>query len=218
MTTGADEHYFTEQALRDWTAIAEKHRIRDEYFLHQIQNYFRPGPILEIGAATGHLSAILKQLGFEVTASDVAPRFVAAIAARGVPAKIVDATRDIRQQAGGSFANVLAQNVIPLIRRDRATVLATLAAIHAALDVGGRLICISAHAGRCRDPAAFFRRREQIEMASSSGLFRLVKTFPHQIIPTGLYRRWNAPLLNFADFKLAGIAAVRMVSVLEKTS
>jgi SAM-dependent methyltransferase len=218
MTSAADEHYFTEQALRDWTAIAEKHRIRDEYFLRTIQNYFRPGAILEIGAATGHLSAILKQRGYDVTASDVAPRFVVAIAARGVPAKIIDATRDIRQQAGGIFANVLAQNVIPLIRRDRATVLATLSAIHAALDVGGRLICISAHAGRCHDPAAFFRRREQVDIASCSGLFRVVKTFPHQIVPTGIYRPWNAPLLNFADFKLARIAAVRLVSVLEKRS
>jgi SAM-dependent methyltransferase len=216
MNPAPEDHYFTEQALRDWTAVAAKHRIRDKYFLRALEKYFRPGPILEIGAATGHLSAILHARGYDVTASDVSPRFVAAISARGVPAALVDATGDIRAQTGRSFANVLAQNVIPLIRRDDALLRATLVAVHAALQPSGRLICIAARTVRCQRPKDFFSPCEQLQFMKDSGLFRVVKTFPHQTIPTGLYRRWNAPILSFADFALARIAAVRRVSILEK--
>jgi SAM-dependent methyltransferase len=216
MSPATEDHYFTEQALRDWTAIAERHRIRDEYFLRTLQKYFRPGPILEIGAATGHLSAILNAQGYDVTASDISPRFVAAIAARGVPAALVDATRNIHQQTGRFFSNVLAQNVIPLIHRDRDMVLTTLSAIHAALEPSGRLICITARTRRCPDPKAFFSPTEQLKILESSGLFRIERVFPHQIVPTRLYRAWNAAFLNFADFELARVAAVRLVSVMEK--
>lgn len=216
MTPPTEDHYFTEQALCDWMAIAKKHRIRDEYFLRTIQKYLLPGSVLEIGAATGHLSAILIDLGYDVTASDISPRFVAAIAARGIPALCVDATRDIPRQTGRRYANVLAQNVIPLICRDRDLVLATLSAIHAALEPRGRLICINARTARCPRPEAFFTPSEQLEIAERSGLFGVMTTFPHQVVPTGFYRRWNAAFLNFADFKLARIAAVRLVSVLEK--
>lgn len=216
MTQFPESHYFTEQALRDWTRIAAKHRIRDEYFLRRIETYLRPGPILEIGAATGHLSAILQQHGYDVMASDIAPLFVAAIASRGVPAEIVDASQDIRSQTGRSFANVLAQNVMPLIRRDPETVNATLRAIHGALQPGGRFVCISAHASRCSNPRAFLRPREQVEIARQTGLFRIVRTIPHQVTPTALYRGWNAPLLNALDFELARVAAVRLVWIAEK--
>jgi SAM-dependent methyltransferase len=216
MTQSADSHYFSEQALKDWTAIAAKHGIRDEYFLRRIETYLRPGPVLEIGAATGQLSAILKRHGYDVTASDVSPRFVAAIAARGVPAEFVDASRDILSQTGRSFSNILAQNVIPLIRRDPETVNATLTAIYGALQPGGRFISIAAHSFRCSKPQAFYRPREQFEMAERSGLFRMVRTIPHQVIPTALYRRWNAPVLNFLDFELARIASVRLVLIAEK--
>lgn len=218
MTPTATDHYFTEQALRDWTAIAGKHRLRDECFLTALQKYFRPGAILEIGAATGQLSSILGSRGYDVTASDISPRFVAAIAARGVPAMRIDATGDIHMQTGRRFANVLAQNVIPLIRRDRDLLLRTLSAIHGALEPSGRLICINARTARCPKPEAFFHPREQLEIVRASGLFRVVRIFPHQVIPTGWYRRWNARFFNFADFRLAGIAAVRLVSVLEKIS
>ena len=89
-------------------------------------------------------------------------------------------------------------------------------AIHAALEAKGRLICIGVYPWRQRDPQIFYSPREQIAIALSSGLFRLVAQFPHQIMPTGLYRSWNARLLNLLDHKLAWIASVRLVWVLEK--
>jgi SAM-dependent methyltransferase len=216
MIQSVDPHYFTETALRHWTQLGTKHRLRDQQFLHAIASWFAPGAILELGAATGHLSDILHGRGYDVTASDVSPRFVAAIAARGVPAEIVDATGDIRAQTARVFANILAQNVMPLIGRDRAVLLTTLNAIHAALEQKGRLICISAHAWRDRNPGAYFTPREQITIAEASGLFRLLKAVPHQVVPTSLYRSWNARALNLMDFQLAKIAAIRLAWVMEK--
>jgi len=207
-------HYFTQGALDEWTKIGLRHRTRDRLFLRDLARYFRPGPVLELGAATGHLSAILHEYGYDVTASDVSPRFVAAIESRGLKAKIVDATQSISLQTGTIFANILAQNVLPLILRDRETVLATLGAIHAGLGPSGRVICISAHARRDRNP--YFSPHEQIDIARSSGLFRVIKIFPHQVMPPGLYRHWNAGALNFVDHFCARIASVRLVWVMEK--
>ena len=216
MTQTSDPHYFTEQALRDWTKIGARHLVRDEYFLRSIESFFSPGPILEIGAATGHISEILHKRGYDVTASDVSPRFVAAIQARGVRAQIVDATSNIRSQTGRSFANIFAQNVIPMIRRDRPALVAVLSAVHEALTPAGRLICVGAHPWRCETPGAYFRPREQMEIAKASGFFRPIRIFPHQVVPTSLYRRWNAAFLNTLDFQAARIAAVRLVWVMEK--
>jgi SAM-dependent methyltransferase len=216
MMPTADKHYFTEQALRDWTKIGARHLIRDGYFLQSIETFFRPGPILEIGAATGHVSEILHRRGYDVTASDVSPRFVAAMRARGLRAEIVDATRNIRSQTGQGFANIFAQNVIPMIRRDRTTLIGVLSNVHESLTPAGRLICVGAHPWRCETPGAYFLPREQMEIAMASGLFRPIKIFPHQVVPTSLYRRWNGAFLNMLDFRAARIAAARLVWVMEK--
>jgi 2-polyprenyl-3-methyl-5-hydroxy-6-metoxy-1,4-benzoquinol methylase len=216
MSSNVDPHYFTETALREWTKIGARHRLRDEYFLQAVEAFFRLGSILELGAATGHLSEILHRRGFDVTASDVSPRFVAAIKSRGLQAALVDATADIHQQTGRVFANVLAQNVLPLIRHDRAMVCSALAAIHAGLEPRGRLICISAHAWRDRDPEFYFTPREQIAITKATDLFRIISIFPHQVVPTKFYRNWNGRLLNFLDFHAAKLAAVRLVWIAER--
>jgi SAM-dependent methyltransferase len=212
----ADPHYFTEAAVKEWTRIGEKHRLRDERFLSALSLYFRPGPVLELGAATGQLSAILHARGYDVVASDVSPPFVAAIRSRGLRGEIVDATGDISAQAGRTFANVLAQNVLPLVFRDRTTFCSALTSIHAALEQNGRLVCITAHAWRDRNPERYFSPREQVEIAAESGLFRIVTTFPHQVVPPALYRSWNASFLNALDFRAARIGSVRVVWIAEK--
>lgn len=209
-------HYFADQAAVEWAMIGAKHRLRDEEFLRVLVQWFRPGSVLEIGAATGHLSEILHERGYDVVASDYSVALVRAIEARGVPAAIVDATADIREQTSRTFANVLAQNVLPLIWRDRDVVKSTLAAIHDALEPDGRLICISAHALRGEHPRSYFTPNEQIEIAKATGLFRMLAAFPHQVIPTGWYRRWNARLFNFLDLHAAHLFAVRRVWVMEK--
>ena len=207
--------YVTEDGLEKWSRIGDRHALRDAYFLRSLEPYFRPGPILELGAATGHLSAILRGRGYDVTASDLSPRFVAAAAARGLKTARVDATRDIVAQTGAAYANVLAQNVAPLYRRDRATVLAALTAIHGALEPQGRLIVIGAVSRRNR--RRHFSPREQIELARGSGLFHILRVFPHQVVPPGLYRAWNARGLNVLDHRLAAIASIRLVWIMEKS-
>jgi SAM-dependent methyltransferase len=210
-------HYFKEEAVREWIRIGDKHRLRDEQFLGVVSRWFRPGSILEIGAATGQLSGILSLRGYDVLASDYSPALVNAIKARGVQSAVVDATAKIREQTGRVFANVLAQNVLPLIWRDKNVVTSTLAAIHDALEPGGRLVCISAHPRWEKLRESYLTPREQIEIATASGLFRLITAFPHQVIPTAWYRPWNARLFNVFDFHAAHLIAIRLVWVMEKS-
>jgi SAM-dependent methyltransferase len=209
-------HYFKEEAVGEWTRIGDKHRLRDQQFLRILSLWFRPGSILEIGAATGQLSWILSRHGYDVLASDYSPALVNAIKARGVRSAVVDATANIRDQTGRVFANVLAQNVLPLIWRDKNVLTSTLAAIHDVLEPGGRLVCISAHPRSEKHPESYFTPREQIEIAVASGLFRLLAAFPHQVIPTAWYRTWNARLFNLLDFHAAHIFSIRLVWVMEK--
>jgi SAM-dependent methyltransferase len=202
--------------IRKRVSVGKRHELRDRQFLRGLAQYFRPGPILEIGASTGHLAAILQEYGYDVTASEIAPKLVAAIASRGVKATLVDATKDIVAQTGRRFPNILAQAVGPLIYRDRERVSITLLRVHGALEVSGRFICIGPYAWRQPKPKAFFSPREQIEIALASGFFRMATCFPHQIVPPSFYRPWNARLLNVFDHKLAWIASTRLLWVMEK--
>ena len=63
---------------------------------------------------------------------------------------------------------------LPLIFREKETVCATLAAIHAALEPQGRLVCIGVHPHRGNDPESYFTPHEQIAVAKETGLFRLL--------------------------------------------
>jgi SAM-dependent methyltransferase len=197
-------------------ALGKRHELRDRHFLRCLARHFRPGAILELGAATGHISAILQEYGYEVTASDVVPQLLRAIESRGLKSALVNATEDIVAQTGRRYPNIFAQNIFPLIRRDGLRSLAALRCIHDALEPSGRFICIGAYPWRRRDADIFFSPREQMEIAQSSGLFRMVRWFPHQVTPPGWYREWNAKLLNALDHKLAWIASTRLVWVLEK--
>jgi hypothetical protein len=193
-----------------------RHAVRDREFLRSLERYLRPGPVLELGASTGHLAVILKEHGHEIIASEIDPKLVQAIATRGLKAVLVDATQDIVAQTGHTFPNILAQAVSPLIRRDGDRVLATLQRVHAALGPSGRFINIGPYAWRQAEPERFFSPLEQVEIARSCGLFRMIACYPHQVLPPSLYRPWNAQVLNLLDHKLAYIASTRLVWVAEK--
>jgi SAM-dependent methyltransferase len=208
----------TDRTVRNCLMDAKRQGLRDCAFMQRLERYLRPGRTLEIGAATGQLSAILQQHGYDVVTSDVAPKFLEAIAARGLKTLVVDATQNIIAQTGESYANILAQAVIPLIRRDRDRVMTTLRAIHSALEPSGRLLCISPYAWRQPDPQAFFSPKEQMQIVRASGLFEPVVAYPHQVVTPGWYAPWNAAFLNMLDHKLAWIASVRWVWVMEKRS
>lgn len=204
--------------VRNCLNDARRQGLRDRLFMQGLERYLRHGRTLEIGAATGQLSAILQQHGYDVVASDVAPKFLPAIGARGLKGLVVDATGDIVAQTGETYANILAQAVIPLIRRDHDRAMTALRAIHSALEPGGRLLCIGPYAWRQPDPRAFYSPKEQMRIARASGLFEPVVAYPHQVVPPGWYVPWNMRFLNFLDHKLAWIARVRWVWVMEKRS
>src|SRR5437763_1847628 len=82
---------------------------------------------------------------------------------------------------------------------------------HAALGPSGRFINIGPYAWRQAEPERFFSPLEQIEIARSCGLFRMIACYPHQVLPPSLYRPWNAQVLNLLDHKLAYIASTRLV-------
>ena len=206
----------TDRGIHYRVSTGRRHALRDREFLRSLARYFRPGPILELGASTGHMAVLLHEDGYDVTASEVEPNLVAAIASRGLKAALVDATHNIAAQTGQSYANILAQAISPLIRRDRVQLLTTLQRIHAALEPCGRFINIGPYAWRQAHPERFFSPREQIEIAQSSGLLRMVACFPHQVLPPSLYRPWNARLFNLLDHKLAHLASARLVWVMER--
>jgi SAM-dependent methyltransferase len=205
-----------DRSIRDRVNMGRRHELRDREFLRTLARHFRPGSILELGASTGHLALLLQENGYDVTGSEVEPKLVRAIASRGVKATLVDATRDIVAQTGRTFPNVLAQAVSPLFHRDQTRLLAALLCIHAALEPSGRFINIGPYAWRQFEPRACFSPREQIDLTRSCGLFRMIACYPHQVLPPGLYRRWNARLLNLLDHKLAYVASTRLVWVAEK--
>src|SRR6478672_8044412 len=92
-----------DRSIRERVNTGRRHALRDRSFLSNLAHYLRPGPFLELGASTGHLAAILRERGYDVTASEVEPKLVRAIAARGVNAALVDATRDIVAQTGETY-------------------------------------------------------------------------------------------------------------------
>lgn len=216
MQDALDSLCLADPDIRYRVSTGRRHALRDREFLRSLARYFRPGSILELGASTGHLAAVLQEYGYDVAASEIAPKLLRCIAARGLKALLVDATQDIALQARRHFPNILAQGLGPLIHRDPERVLLTLGQIHRALDGSGRFVCIAPYPWRQMNPKAYFSPREQIEIAQSSGLFRMIACFPHQVLPPGLYRRWNAPLLNLIDHKLAHLASTRLVWVMEK--
>jgi hypothetical protein len=202
--------------IRERANTGSRHALRDRQFLRGLARHFCPGAILELGASTGHLATILQEYDYDVTASEIAPELVRAMAARGLRSVVVDATQDIVMQTGHRFANVIAQAVSPLGRRNHSQLLATLGHIYAALETSGRFINIAPYAWRQPNPRAFFSPREQLEITRACGLFRTIACFPHQVLPPGLYRPWNAHLLNLLDHKLAYVASTRLVWVMEK--
>jgi SAM-dependent methyltransferase len=216
MTETLESLSLSDWSIRQRVNMGRRHALRDREFLRQLARHFCPGTILELGASTGHLAVLLQRDGYDVTASEVVPKLVRAIAARGVKAALVDATQDIGEQTGHEYSNILAQGVSPLIRRDSAQVVATLQRIHTALEISGRFISIGPYAWRQPHPELFFSPREQIALARESGLFRMVACFPHQVVPTSVYRPWNARFFNFLDHKLAYVASTRLVWVVEK--
>ena len=136
------------------------------------------------------LTPLLVERGFDVVASDYAPFFVEHLASLGFDARRVDAS-DIAAAAIGTFPNIFAQSITPLITSDLGVIARTYRSLRAALEPEGRLVHIHAQAGRGELRATM---RAHAALASEAGL-RDVRVTRNQLLPSQAY---EPPLTVFA--------------------
>ena len=135
------------QLAAAWIETGRRQEAKDRVLLPEVARSFAPGRVLELGAGAGQTSLVLRELGWEVVASDYAQFFVDHLQSLGLPAHRVDAT-DIAASRLGRFANVFCQSVTPLITSDLEVVSRSYRSIHEALQPGGRMVEIHAQAAR----------------------------------------------------------------------
>jgi SAM-dependent methyltransferase len=185
---------YTPGSLQHWRETGRRQEAKDRVLLPEIARAFVPGRVLELGAGAGQTSLILRDLGWEVVASDYAQFFVEHLQSLGLPAHRVDAT-DIAASQLGRFANVFCQSVTPLITSDLDVVEQSYRSIREALEPGGRLVEIHAQAARHELRSTM---RLHAEQARSAG-FRDVRVVRNQLLPSRAYRRPLRPVAALAE-------------------
>lgn len=209
---------YSTESVEEWAGIVKKQEIRDRVFFPWLSQFFRPGTVLDLGAACGQTSQYLRELGFRVTSSDIIPEFVTYMAERGLDAHVIDAT-NIQDATAETFDNVFAQGLSPqMCRLEPDVTRRAYISIARALKPHGRFVSISGlYNYRHRyKRARYFSRAEHLAMIQSLDLFKIVRVVPHMVVPPRIYRGWNSRVLNFMDFKLAKLLPNRVVIVLEK--
>jgi SAM-dependent methyltransferase len=177
-----DPAAYTPDLLAHWISEGERQAAKDRALVPGIAGLLGPGPVLELGAGAGQLSVLLRERGFAVLASDYAPFFVEHLASLGLDARRVDAT-DIASAGLGTFPNIFAQSVTPLITSDCEVVAATYRSLRQALEPGGRLVHIHAQAKRRELTATM---RAHAALASEAGLLD-VRVTRNQLLPSWAY-------------------------------
>jgi SAM-dependent methyltransferase len=110
--------------LAHWISEGERQAAKDRVLLPRIATLLGPGRVLELGAGAGQLTLLLRERGFDVLASDYALFFVEHLASLRLDARRVDAC-DIAAAGVGTFPNIFAQSITPLITSDREVILMT---------------------------------------------------------------------------------------------
>jgi SAM-dependent methyltransferase len=191
-------------------ATTERQRAKDAIFVETLMPYFRPGPILEIGAGCGQLSELLSAKGLDVTPSDIQPFLVDYMSSRGLRARILDAT-NLATGLDRPYDNILAQSISVLITPDLATVQQTYESVHAALPPNGRFIFILP--SLWREP--WSHAADHLRIADEAG-FDLVRRFRHQILPSSLYGHLPDKVLRVIDGSIGRILGIRWVFIFER--
>jgi SAM-dependent methyltransferase len=205
-----NDFHYDPSVLPRMVATTQRQRAKDAIFLETLLPYFRPGPILEIGAGCGQLSEILSAKGLDVTPSDIQPFLVDYMTAHGLRARILDAT-NLVSGLDRSYDNILAQSISVLITPDLAVVQRTYESVHAALGPGGRFIFILP--SMLGDP--WSDAADHLRIADQAG-FDLVLRFRHQILPSMLYGHLPASFLRAADGSIGRILGIRWVFIFER--
>jgi SAM-dependent methyltransferase len=199
------------QDLAHYVGLARRQEAKDRAFLRRVRPYLRSGTVLELGAACGQLAAILTEMGFQTTASDVQPFFVDYMASRGLAAALVDAT-DIQASLPRTFDNVVAQAISPLVCRDAGVIRRCYASIHRALPEGGRLLFVFPNARR---RARWSTLDDHVPVIREIG-FRTVALFRDQVLPSAAYRLLPDWLTGATEETAGRRWGVRHVIVLER--
>jgi SAM-dependent methyltransferase len=197
---------YTPDLLQRWIKTGRRQEAKDRVLLPMVARSFAPGRVLELGAGAGQASVILRDLGWEVVASDYAPFFVDHLQSLGLPAHRVDAT-DIAASQLGRFANVFCQSATPLITSDMEVVARSYRSIHETLQPGGRLVEIHAQAARHELRSTM---RLHAEQALGAG-FQDVRVVRNQLVPSWAYRAPLRPIAVLAERALGRHLGSRFV-------
>jgi SAM-dependent methyltransferase len=193
-------------SLAWWIETGRRQEAKDRVLLPRLARNFVPGRVLELGAGAGQTSLILRELGWDVVASDYAPFFVAHLRSAGLCAQRVDAT-DISASGVGTFPNIFCQSITPLITSDVGVIARTYRSLYEALEQGGRLVEIHAQAARHELRSTMRTHAEQARLAG----FADVRVVRNQLLPSLTYRAPSRPLAAFAELLLGRFFGNRFI-------
>lgn len=195
---------YTPELLQTWIQIAERQAPKDRLLIPPIARQFGPGPVLELGSGTGHLTQLLRSLGHEVVPSDYAQFFVDYMKSKGLNARRIDATAIGADDYG--FPNIFCQSITPFITTELVVIDKAYRSVLKALAPGGRFVLIHAMAKR----ADLRQTMVDHEALANDAGFRDVTLRRDQLLPTAAYAK--APwLANTLDGAFAPILGSRFV-------
>jgi SAM-dependent methyltransferase len=200
-------------SLAWWIETGRRQEAKDRVLLPRLARNFVPGRVLELGAGAGQTSLILRELGWDVVASDYAPFFVAHLRSAGLCAHRVDAT-DISASGVGTFPNIFCQSITPLITSDVGVIARTYRSLYGALEQGGRLVEIHAQAARHELRSTMRMHAEQARLAG----FADVRVVRNQLLPSLTYRQPSTPVAAFAELLLGRFFGNRFILTAQRPS